>query len=220
MDQAHKDCRAKLARFNSQVKVCDPEKTHVNTIHKKYDDWTQKLETLLADLVVAVDNFTFEHNLTPQVKKEWEDIVEASHDKLSSTINALEVKLASSRDTLPVQTSSSSSSNHDNKKQVAIADVSVDHDMIISEGDLLKEEFQKFDDWGEAEDEDVEAAMKAIESWRKKFNKLSDVRWTIQKKTQSHSLDDAKSKSANSYVNLLGAELNTAIELVNTNLGR
>ena len=143
MEQSHKDCRVKLAKFNSHVRICDPQKNHVNTIHKKYDDWTKKLETLLMDLVEAVGNFTIEHDVTTEVKKEWEDIVEASQDSLISTVNAMEDKLASSRDALPVQTSASSSSNQDgNKMQAATVDVRVYHGIITSEM-LVKDSMQK-----------------------------------------------------------------------------
>ena len=38
-----------------------------------------------------------------------------------------------------------------------------------------------FEEFREADDEDIESAMKAVENWRKRFNKLSDLRWNIQR---------------------------------------
>ena len=54
------------------------------------------------------------------------------------------------------------------KVQSAKADIEVDHNIIVSDGELLKEEFTKFEDWGEADDDDIEIAMKTLDAWRKK----------------------------------------------------
>ena len=98
------------------------------------------------------------------------------------------------------------------KVEAALADVSVDFDIIITEGDRLKEDFGKFENWSTASDNEIELAMNKVEEWRRKFERLQDKRWSIQRKTLSFKLDERKMKSATSYMNTLGSELDMAVE--------
>ena len=97
------------------------------------------------------------------------------------------------------------------KVEAALADISVDFDIIITEGDRLTEEFNKFESWSTASDNEIELAMDKLEEWRRKFERLQDKRWAIQRKTLSFKLDDRKMKSATSYMNTLALELDLAL---------
>ena len=88
----------------------------------------------------------------------------------------------------------------------------MDYEIIVEEGDKLKEEYDH--SWDSASDNDIELAMNKIVDWRRKFERLQDKRWNIHRKTISYHLDDQKKHSVTHYMNILGSELDMAMDRI------
>ena len=58
------------------------------------------------------------------------------------------------------------------KTKAAQVDIEVDMQIISTEGTQLSTEIQKFDDWGDAPDNEIEVAMNKVDDWKRKMEKL------------------------------------------------
>lgn len=126
-------------------------------------------------------------SLTPQDKTSWEQKAKDCSDSFRTAVSTLDSKLEATQNSGNLTTSNDSNSRSRNgepsKAHIALSEIVVDCDVITSDGQLLKEEFQKYYDWGEASDEEIEIAMKSIELWKKKYDKLLEMSRSIAKKT-------------------------------------
>ena len=217
MEEAKANCNRKIADFNSIVYRYTPDGLSDALVSRNYDRWVAKLESNLDDLVSSINRMCIDHasSLTPQDKTSWEQKAKECADSFRTAVSTLDSKLEATQSSGNLTTSSYSNSRSRNeepsKAHIAMSEIGVDCDVIASDGQLLKEEFQKYHDWGEASDEEIEIAMKSIELWKKKYDKLLEMSRSIAKKTSSYCLDDAKSRTATAFINTLGAEFELSL---------
>ena len=86
--------------------------------------------------------------------------------------------------------------------------------IIVDDGSVLSKEISQFDDWADANDNDVEVAMQKVEGWKKKMEKLTQKSFDIQRNTVSFDLNQAKMRSSKSMVNALSSELDAVLDMI------
>ena len=71
-----------------------------------------------------------------------------------------------------------------NRVKMAEADTKVDAEIIEAEAKKLSKEINKFADWGEASNDQIETAMNGIDDWKKSFNRIQDKGFSIKRNVQ------------------------------------
>ena len=217
MEEALGDCTAKLAHFNSLLKRYTPKETNKAAVNRLGNEWITNLEKSWSELISSIEILISKHGtaLGSEAVKRWRNSVTQCETDLEITQNALCDELAnlqlSSSSSLPASRNSSLNTaantiTSSDKVKEALAYIDVDYDIITSEGDQLKEEFTEFE-WDSATDSEIEIALKKVDDWNKRYEKLLNKKYDIQRRVKIHDLDDTKLKAATTYVNTLGAEL-------------
>merc|ERR1712015_58750 len=77
-------------------------------------------------------------------------------------------------------------------ERAAQVNIDIDADIVEKESKALSKELRKFHDSDEATDEEIEAAMVKIDDWNKRFERIRDKAYAIQRNSQCFSLNDSK----------------------------
>ena len=106
-------------------------------------------------------------------------------------------------------------SNHQAQaERAARVNIDIDADIIEKESQVLSKEIRKFHDSDEATDEEIEAAMGKIDEWNKRFERIKDKAYAIQRNSQCFDLNNTKVSTTQAIVENLEQELNVAINQV------
>ena len=105
-----------------------------------------------------------------------------------------------------------SASHESREAKAALASIEVDASVISSLGKELAEEINKYADWGEAESHEIEEAMNNIEGWKKRFDKIQDKCWAIQRNDKVYDLKSLRVTSSIAMLNSLKVELRIVID--------
>ena len=98
--------------------------------------------------------------------------------------------------------------------QAAEADVTVDDEIISTDGNKLAKEIQKFAEWEDASDERIEAAIGNIDDWKRKFAKIQDRLFSIKRNVLKFNLSDIRLKALTAFINILESEMDVATESI------
>ena len=110
------------------------------------------------------------------------------------------------------QGSMSMSQQESRECKAAIADIEVDATIVSSLGKELAEEINKHADWGDAESREIEEAMNKIESWKKRFDKIQEKGWSMQRNDIKYDLKSTRVVSSMALIRTLKAELAIVID--------
>ena len=179
--------------------------------------------TALDDLSDSVECMNIRHGqvLGNVEVDNWKGVITRSRATFKDVVNQLDRKARSnqsvnfsSNSTRSAHGSDQNSSQASQNQAVKNASVNleVDADIICEDGKNLAAEVNKFDDWGAAEDHEIEEAMGKIEVWKKRFDKIMDKGWAMQRNTKSYDLDDSLMMSSMALIETLECEMNMAIE--------
>ena len=98
------------------------------------------------------------------------------------------------------------------EKKKAQVNVDLDAEEVSKEGVSLEHECRKYNDWEEADDEEVEEYMGKIEEWRKRFLKMNEKVKAIERNTKIFDLDETKMKSSQALFRAVECQMETAVE--------
>ena len=96
--------------------------------------------------------------------------------------------------------------------KAAKADIEVDSTIVSTLGKELAEEINKHADWGDAESREIEEAMNKIESWKKRFDKIQEKGWAMQRNDIKYDLKSTRVVSSMALIRTLKAELAIVID--------
>ena len=94
----------------------------------------------------------------------------------------------------------------------AMADVEVDVEIVTNEGNELAAKVNKYLDWSEATNDEIELAMSNIDGWERKFAKIREKCYAIKRNTLKFDLDDINLKRAEAVIDNLETELELAVD--------
>ena len=78
----------------------------------------------------------------------------------------------------------------DDSRQVknAEVEVTIEAERVASEVSGLVKEVNKYDDWGDASNEEIEEAMRKVENWKGCFSKIEDRIYSMKKNVLLYAL--------------------------------
>ena len=218
MEDAEKECHKNVRLCKRSLRLTDPDGRDPGLVAKHHDSWYQKLEDEVNNVIDAVEDLCteFGQTLGPTSVAAWKDTITTCENEFKergdawwTLVRPLPVSGSVPLVPLPHPVQGGAQSH---RAQEALADITVDYEIIVAEGARVKEEYQKHLSWNLASDNDIELAMNKIEDWKRRFERLQDKRWSIQRKTMSFQLDDRKMNAATFFMNTLGSELDIAVE--------
>ena len=230
MDDAEKVCNANVRQFKMRLRLTDPNDIEPSHTEKRHIDmWQEELKENVEDVVGSIGQLCTEFGqiLGSDTVKVWKDTITTCEDEFKerrkalmavavlnppASVSVLPPPASVSVPLVPQPTPAHTGGIKSYKAQEALADITVDYEIIVEEGDKLKEEYDH--SWDSASDNDIELAMNKIVDWRRKFERLQDKRWNIHRKTISYHLDDQKKHSVTHYMNILGSELDMAMDRI------
>ena len=221
IQQAKEGCDAKIRKFNRLIRRYDPGPLEPEVIQDVKNDWSKELSTALDDLVDSVETMSIKHgkDLGSQEVAVWKKKITDGEGEFSNHMNKVGNKLKSvqSNATRPINVSMpglapQTPANQSQAVNNAMADVEVDAEIVATEGKELAAKVNKYMDWSEATNDEIELAMANIDGWEKKFAKIREKSFAIKRNTLKFNLDDMNLKRAEAVVGNLEAELELAIE--------
>ena len=126
-------------------------------------------------------------------------------EKLSVIPEVTPAAVPDSRDT------SDSSRGSEEGKRKAKVEVEITAKVIAEDGKLLSAEVNKIGDWGLEEDMVIETAVRNVENWKKRMERLVEKLREVEKLTNIHSLDNTSLVSSVALVETLRVEMEIAI---------
>ena len=85
----------------------------------------------------------------------------------------------------------------------AEVDVTIEAERVASEVNELEKEVNRYDDWGDASNEEIEEAMRKVENWKGCFSKIEDRIYSMKKNVLRYDLSSNElDKSTNMMENL------------------
>ena len=218
--ETRKACEGKVRKFQRMTRAFNPNDIEPSAVAKNADKWTQQIYEALDDLVDSIETMSIEHGHTlgSHEVANWKNIITNSEAQFKTLASDMERRSQLHNQVSGSFAAAAPSPDQDGsnyqKAKAAEVDVEVDADVIFSEGTLLSSEINKYADWGEATDHEIETAMNRIDMWRRKFDQIKEKGWAIQRNTRIFDLNDQIMRSSMGLVNTLGAELDLAIENV------
>ena len=211
-------CDAKVRRFTRLLRRYDPADFQPSALVTNKSSWTSEATNALEELVDAIEELCSKHGQTLGSTEVgvWKESIKRNEAEFKKFINELEAKTSDMgvRVPAPGQAYSGGDSNliQAQKTKAAQVDIEVDMQIISTEGTQLSTEIQKFDDWGDAPDNEIEVAMNKVDDWKRKMEKLREKSYAIQRNTMSFNLDQSMMRSSKALVNTLSSELEIVVD--------
>ena len=216
LSQARQECEAKKRKFNSLLRRYAPAPIGLAALGRNHIRWIDEISTALGVLVDSIETMSISHGVTlgTQAVTSLKDQITRSESDFADYVNQVENKLDEQPSPVPpvVAAPASGSMNTGNRTKSAEADVTVDAEIIATEAKKLSKEVNKFLDWGDATNEEIEAAMNNTEEWKKRFNRIQEKIFSIKRNILKFDLSDMKLKIATALVNTLESEMFMAID--------
>ena len=96
--------------------------------------------------------------------------------------------------------------------RAAIVNIGIDDTIVSSESAVLSKEIKNFLICESATDEEVEFAMVKIKDWRKRFERIKDKAYAIQRNSKCFNLDDPRVSNSQAAVADLEQQLSIAMD--------
>ena len=214
MEDAEKKCHKTVRFFKRTLRLTNPSGRTPGCVAVYYDAWYKKLRKEVSYAIDDIEDLCagFGQILGPDRVKVWQETKTTCEDEFKERANAwwavIRPPPGSGSDPAVALPPPGQGGHQSHRAQKALADITVDFEIIVAEGAKLEEEYQKHH-WSLATDNDIELAMNKIDDWRRRFEMLQDKRWNIQRKSLNR-----MNLAANLYMNTPGSELDLAIEKV------
>ena len=174
MEQAKSSCEDKIRKFNRLLRRYEPDNCTPSVVQYNRTVWTAEVSTALDHMVDNIERMSIDHGNTLGSSEVgvWNDKINQGEQGFNEFVNKVDQKAGNQTQPLISDGNfrSSAHSSHGNQDsslalKSAQADIEIDADIIKSEDKKLKTEIYKFDDWEEAENDEIEEAMHNIEDW-------------------------------------------------------
>ena len=222
IQQTKEECDAKIRKFNQLIRRYDPDPFEPDAVQNKEQEWSKELSNALDDLVDSIETMSVKHghDLGSQEVAVWKKRITDSEGQFRNFTNKVAVKIRPLRSNTTTPSTNvpmpvaapPDATNQSQAVSNALADVKVDAEMVATEGKELAAKVNKYLDWSDATNDEIELAMANIEGWQKKFTKIREKSFSIKRNTLKFNLDDLYLKRSEAVVNNLETELELAIE--------
>ena len=218
LTQAKEDCETRKRKFNSLLRRYDPAPVGLAALRRNHNKWIDELSTALGILVDSIENMSISHGTTlgTQTVTSWKDQITRSESEFVDYVNRVEDKLDDQAQNVPtdpvVAAPAPPDTTNGNRARSAEADVTVDGEIIATEAKKLSKEVNKFPDWGDATNEEIEVAMNSTEEWKKRFNRIQEKIFSIKRNVLKFNLPDMQLRISTALINTLESEMGMAID--------
>ena len=93
----------------------------------------------------------------------------------------------------------------------AEVEVSVEAERVALEVKKLEKHVKKYDDWGDATNEEIEEAMRSADGWKNRLYKIQDRIYSMKKNFQLYNLSSTELTQSTSLMEKLEEEMEIAI---------
>ena len=109
--------------------------------------------------------------------------------------------------------STSAQGNPGSSTQAKTAEVktAIEAERVAEEGKKLDGEIKRYDDWGDASNEEIEEAMRKITDWDRRLSKIQDRIYFIKENVQLYSLPSVELTKSVGMMENLKEEMSIAI---------
>ena len=216
--QTKEDCEAKKRKFNGLLRVFDPAPKSLGALKRSHSKYHDDLLDALNTLVEVIENMCVKHGqvLGTQTVTSWKEEITRSEADFHDWSNRVDEKLGEYASGPPAHSVAIPTSDHTNANRVkmAEADTKVDAEIIGAEAKELSKEIDKFADWGEASNDQIETAMNHIDDWKKRFNRVKEKLFSIKRNVLKYDLADTQLKISTALINTLESELCLAVDTI------
>ena len=220
-EERRKDYYSKIKKFGSKLKslttLYDPEKYPPDVLLSNKENWLNKIEDNFEEFTSVLIDMEDEDWLTEEDKRTLAAQKDMITNDMTAFILAYNTKVLQIRPVpavpAPLSTAVSDASSTAGSeaaaqaKRTAVINVDIDYDKVRYKIKSLTKELSKCDDWNEAENHQIEAAMSKIEDWNKRMTDIEELLFTMKRNVLAHSLNDDKLSAASTAVESIRAEL-------------
>ena len=217
VNQSKRMCRKKERTFNQLARYYDMDEINLNldAITLNRESWTKKLEEALQEYVEAAEEMIDDHRdaLGGGEVQAWEVSLREAEKKCALIVGKLArpnpngIQIPSTASLPPAQNNYQAQA-----ERSAQVNIDIDADIVEKESKILSKEIKKFHDSDQATDEEIEAAMVKIDDWNKRFERIKDKTYAIQRNSQCYNLNHSKVSTTQAIINNLEQELNVAVD--------
>ena len=179
LDRVKDDCDEKLMIFDSLLSRHDPSGMDPLDIQENYKNWNEELSNALSSLAKSVRNMTTNHSaaMGTDLINLWKPHIAEAEKKYRGHRNATyEVVRSARAQAVPAQV------------QTAAVKTAIEAERVAAEGRELDTEINKYDDWGDATNEEVEEAMRSTEEWKRRLSIIQDRIYSMKENVQLFNL--------------------------------
>ena len=224
MEQAKLNCEDKIRKLNRLLRRYEPDDCTPSVVQNHMLVWTADVSTALDDMVDSIERMSIEHGRTLGSAEVgvWKEKITRGEQGFKEFVHKVDQKAGNQNQPFPgdgslrssVPAPGSTPGNYDSSLALrsAKADIEIDADIISTEGKKLAAEIHKFDDWGEAENEEIEETMHRIEDWKKRFAKIQEKGWAMRRNVKKFGLDERQLTISMALINTLESEMNLAVD--------
>ena len=218
-EQTKRACRKKERMFNQLARRFDIDENNPGweAIARHRETWTEQLNEALGDFVEVAEEMIDDHGDTLGSGEvvAWKASLKEAEKKFMQLIGKYErPNLNGTQHPSPVNPLPVQNSNQAQAERAAQVNIEIDADIISNESKVLAREIKKFLDSDEATDEEIETAMGKIDDWNKRFERIKDKSYAIQRNSQCYNLNDPRVSNSQATITNLEHELNMAIDQV------
>ena len=196
LDGMKNDCDEKLMIFDSLLSRHDPSGMDPLDVQENYKNWNEELSNALSSLVKSVRNMTaIKAAIGADIVNEWKQRIAESEKRYRDHRNATYEVVASTRAQAVLAVSA----------QVKTAEVktAIEAERVVAESKELENEISRYDDWGDATNEEIEEAMRNTEEWKRRLSTIQDRIYSMKENVQLFDLPNCElTKSMNIVENL------------------
>ena len=218
LNQTKEDCETKKRKFNGLLRKYDPAPMSLAALRRNHSKYHDELSIALDLLVETIENMCVKHGTTlgTQTVTSWKEQISRSEADFVKFVNRVEEKLEDQTSGPPAPIVAVPAPDHTSvtRTKMAEADVTVDAEIIAAEAKKLSEEVDKFADWGETSNDQIETAMNGIDDWKKRFNRIQEKVFSIKRNVLKYNLPDMQLKISTALINTLESELCLAMDTI------
>ena len=221
LDRAKIDCEEKLDLFDSLLRRHDPTRMDPVDVQENHKSWCEELSNVLNSLAKSVTRMTVNHRaaMSTDTINEWKQrVIESENKYCNHRAATYEVVKSARAQTEPTSVASRpvptpAQENLDSSaraKSAAEVKNAIEAERVAEEGKELDNEIKRYNDWGDANNEEIEKAMRSIEGWKRRLSRIQDRIYSIKEKVQLFDPSSVEMTKSVSMMENLKEEMNIA----------
>ena len=198
------ECEKRLRFFKSLLRRHDPSGMYPVAVQECYQRWDSELSNALNSVEESISNMIIVHKAAMSTDdiNLWEQNIVESETKYRDH-NAAAFEVIKSGRTQAVPTMLASTHNASSLAKAAEVKNVIKAERVDTEGKKLENEVTRYNDWGDATNEEIEEAMRNVEEWKKRLSKIEDRIFLMKKNVKLYNLtNDELTRFVSKVVNL------------------